>query len=135
MTARTSSRSASTGRKLAELAVAAPQVVAHRLARMALAGPVLSVRDRQEFTEMIQEKPLAFAQGWMSAWWELLRVQQQVTLSMARAFWTLQTPWVQAQSSSRAVSSGLSRVGHKLVSPVHGKAVANARRLARTRLR
>lgn len=134
MTARRSSSSAAS-RKLTEMAFAAPQVVAHRLTRMAMAGPVLSPRDRQEFTEMIQEKPMAFARGWTSAWWELLRVQQQMAWSMTRAFWTMQHPLLQAQSSTRAMSAGLSRVGDKLITPVHDKAVANARRLARTQLR
>jgi hypothetical protein len=135
MTARRSPRTASASRKLTEMAIAAPQVVAHRLTRMAMAGPVLSSRDRKEFTEMVQEKPMAFARGWTSAWWEMLRVQQQMAWSMTRAFWTLQSPLLQAQSSSRAMTAGLSRVGDKFISPVHGKAVANARRLARTRLR
>jgi hypothetical protein len=35
--------------KAAELAFAVPQVVAHRVTRMALAGPSLSDRDRKEF--------------------------------------------------------------------------------------
>ena len=49
--------------QLAELAWAAPQVVAHRLGRMAQAGPILSDRDRREFTGMVVEKQLAFAQA------------------------------------------------------------------------
>jgi len=52
------SRSAPALIKLAELGVAAPQVVSHRLTRMALAGPALNARDRKEFTGMVVEKQL-----------------------------------------------------------------------------
>ena len=42
--------------KVLDLGIAAPQVVAHRLARMALAGPVPSARDQKEFAGMVLEK-------------------------------------------------------------------------------
>jgi len=45
-----------TALKLAGLGFAAPQVIAHRLTRMALAGPTMSARDRKEFTGMVVEK-------------------------------------------------------------------------------
>jgi hypothetical protein len=51
-------------RKAAELGVAAPLVIAHRLTRMALAGHTPSVRDRREFTLMSTEKtPLSTSRG------------------------------------------------------------------------
>ena len=43
----------------AQLAVAVPQVVAHRVTRMAIAGPKLSQRDRKEFALMVAEKESA----------------------------------------------------------------------------
>ena len=46
--ARRSRKAERLGRQAAELAVAAPQVIAHRLARLALAGPAPSARDRVE---------------------------------------------------------------------------------------
>ena len=48
--------------KAAELAFAAPQVVAHRVTRMAIAGPSLSERDRKEFQRMGAEKTAAFSE-------------------------------------------------------------------------
>ena len=51
-------------RQAAELAVAVPQVIAHRLTRLALAGPAPSARDRQEFRRMGAEKAAAFAESW-----------------------------------------------------------------------
>lgn len=54
---------ATTAIKLAELSLASPQVIAHRVTRMALAGASPSKRDRTEFTGMVVEKQLAFAQA------------------------------------------------------------------------
>ena len=45
--------------QLVDLGIAAPQVVAHRLARMAAAGTTPSARDRREFTGMVLEKQTA----------------------------------------------------------------------------
>jgi hypothetical protein len=50
--------------KAAELAFAVPQVVAHRVTRMALASPKLSPRDRKEFERMVAEKNTAFGESW-----------------------------------------------------------------------
>ena len=55
----------SSAAKVVDISLAAPQVVAHRVARMVQSGPVLSERDRKEFTGMVQEKQLAFSQSWM----------------------------------------------------------------------
>ena len=46
--------------KAAELAFAVPQVVAHRVTRMAIAGPSVSERDRMGFQRMGAEKITAF---------------------------------------------------------------------------
>jgi hypothetical protein len=113
--------------KLAELGVAAPQVVAHRLTRMALAGPALNARDRKEFTGMIVEKQVAFAKAWMDMFTEGVRMQQHLALSMV----TLATP---RQRSARAKTAA-SRIASAGIAPIHRKAVANAKRLARTKLR
>ncbi len=49
--------------KAADLAVAVPLVVAHRVTRMALSGPKLSLRDRKEFDRMVAEKNDAFGES------------------------------------------------------------------------
>ena len=59
----TRKKSTSAAAKLAEISIASPQVIAHRVTRMAMSGPVLSERDRKEFTNMVQEKQVAFAQS------------------------------------------------------------------------
>jgi len=128
MPRRTRTLSPAVSVKLGELALAAPQVVAHRLARLALAGPHPSARDRAEFARMVREKQLAFAQSWLAMWAEGLRVQQGLWLAWARA------PAPGRRAAARWVADGL-RIGARGLSPVHAKAVANARRLSRTRLR
>lgn len=113
--------------KLAELGVAAPQVVTHRLTRMALAGAAPGARDRQEFLGMVLEKQVAFTQAWMAMAVECLRWQQTIAMSMLTGA-TAHQHLAQARSAAaRAAAAGLA--------PVHRKAVSNAKRLARTKLR
>ncbi|MBZ8140733.1 hypothetical protein CLD22_12580 [Rubrivivax gelatinosus] len=117
----------------AELAFAVPQVVAHRLARMAFAGPSLSARDRREFSGMVSEKGTAFAGAWMGMGWQMLRVQQQMGLAMWRACWA---PWLGRDGGlARQWLAAAPSVMAAGLAPVHRKAVANAKRLGRTRLR
>lgn len=116
------SRSASNATKLVQLGLATPQVMAHRMARMSLAGPMLSARDRKEFTGMVVEKQVAFAQAWTGMMTALMWEQQHWLL----ACMTGQVPNL-CQASERVLSKGLA--------PVHRKAVSNAKRLSRTRLR
>jgi hypothetical protein len=118
---------AATAVKLVELGFAAPQVIAHRLTRMHLAGPVISARDRKEFTGMVMEKQAAAAQAWMGMFAEGVRLQQQFAISL----WTGATPRQHAARASKAAS----RMASAGLAPFHRKAVANAKRLARTKLR
>jgi hypothetical protein len=120
-------RAISTAVKLTELGLAAPQVIAHRLTRMALAGPTLSARDHKEFTGMVMEKQAAVAQAWMGMFAEGVRFQQQLALSLL-------TGAKPSQHAARAKSAA-SRIASTGLAPFHRKAVANAKRLARTKLR
>lgn len=108
-------------RQATELAIAVPQVMAHRLARLALAGPMPNARDRREFHGMAQEKVHAFWQSWFAMGWAMTQAWQQAWMAMLQG---ARVPLVDAQS---VLARGLA--------PVHRKATANARRLARTRLR
>ena len=120
-------RSTSAAAKLAEMSVAASQVIAHRVTRMALAGGKPNARDRKEFTGMVVEKQVAFAQSWMNMFAEGVRLQQQLALSM----WL---PSTSRQRSSQAKKAA-SRIAAAGLAPIHRKAVANAKRLGRTKLR
>lgn len=93
--------------KLAELGVAAPQVVAHRLTRMALAGATPSARDRNEFTGMVVEKQVAFAQAWMNMFAEGLRMQQQLELSMLALATSPQRSTRVKAAAFRAAAAGI----------------------------
>ena len=114
--------------KMAELAFAVPQVVAHRVTRMAIAGPILSKRDRKEFTLMCAEKKEAFSQSWSAMTMQAFRANQALTASIFRSF-----------SSAGAMNERLQGVALDVLGkglfPVHRKAVANAKRLGRTKLR
>jgi hypothetical protein len=108
-------------RQATELAVAVPQVVGHRLTRMALAGPWPNARDSREFYGMGQEKVHAFWQSWFAMGWAMLEAAQQSWLAM------LQGARVPMLDVHHVLSRGMA--------PVHRKATANARRLARVSLR
>ena len=108
-------------RQAGELAFAVPQVVAHRLARLALAGPLPNARDRREFHGMVQEKVHAFWQSWFAMGWAMVEAMQQSWIAGLRG---ARVPLVDTQA---VLARGLA--------PLHRKATANARRLARTRLR
>jgi hypothetical protein len=133
MSSRRSSSSRATQQAF-ELALAAPQVVAHRVIRMANAGTNPSVRDQREFWMMGFEKVLAFNQSWFAMFAEAGRIQQQMALSMFRSFWF---PWMTALptfgSTSARVQRAALEIATKGVAPIHRRAVANARRLGRVR--
>jgi|SRR6476661_9878751 len=119
----------------AELAVAVPQVMAHRMTRMAIAGPSPSPRDRREFTRMVAEKNTAFVASWQAMTAQAVVANQAFAATMLRSMWT--SPWraptpVAAMTQMQEAALG---VFDKGMAPVHRKAVANARRLAKTRLR
>lgn len=134
----TSSRrgSRSLATQTAELALAAPQVVAHRLTRMALAGHTPNARDRKEFQQMGAEKVAAFQESWMAMYLQAWRVQQQMMATAMQSFWM---PWSRMGGSStnaleqwQKATIGILGQG---MAPVHRRAVANAKRLNRTKLR
>jgi hypothetical protein len=119
-----------------ELAFAVPQVVAHRVTRMAVAGPTLSARDRKEFQRMGAEKTAAFGESWNAMTLQALHAHQALAASFFRAFWS---PSLKGRPSASAVAARLQSAAldvlGKGMAPVHRKAVANAKRLARTKLR
>lgn len=136
MSIRRKRKSVSLAVKMAELAFAAPQVVAHRVTRMAVAGPILSQRDRKEFQRMSAEKAEAFAESWNAMTMQVFNANQALAASFFRSF---RSPSLRGMPSAGAVTAQLQSVAldvlGKGLSPVHRKAVANAQRLGRTKLR
>ena len=128
-------RKASAASKAADIAVAAPQVIAHRVTRMALAGPLPDARDRKEFTGMVQEKQLAFAQSFMAWNTEILRWQMQWQMQMFGAM--VSGNWQSMANrmlSPQPLMAAAERATAKAMEPVRRKAVANAKRLSKTSL-
>jgi hypothetical protein len=113
--------SATLSRQATELAIAVPQVMAHRLTRMALAGASPNARDRREFHGMAQEKMHAFWQSWFAMGSATAQAMQQ--------------GWLAALQGARVPLVDTQLILSKGMAPVHRKATANAKRLARTRLR
>lgn len=120
-------------RQAAELSFAAPQVIAHRVSRMATAGVNPSKADRKEFTMMGAEKVAAFYESWQAMGWQMLQAQQQLwmkTFMNPMMWWQ---PWNNKALGNQMQSSMLDIMGKGLF-PVHNRAVGNARRLGgRTR--
>jgi hypothetical protein len=108
-------------RRMGEIAIAVPQVVAHRAARMAVASP--TAHDRRELGLMMSEKSAAF----LEAWTAMSLQGYRVSLAWTAAF--LRSPFVPL-TSAKVGAAGLSILNAGLV-PVHRRAVANATRLSR----
>ena len=129
--------STSLSAKTAELALAVPQVVAHRLLRMAHAGPHLSARDRKEFERMVAEKTSGFSESWNAMALQTLKSQRAFAAALTLAATPTRT--TRASPAAHALAAELHHAALAVIgkglAPVHRRAVANAKRLARTRLR
>lgn len=136
MASRSSNPQHAMAKKSSELATASSQVVAHRMTRMVMAGPLPSARDRTEFQLMVDEKHQAFAESWLAMAAQSLVAQQAIATTAWRS---LCYPWLGGGATPSAMASQMQQAGmgviNKGLAPVHRKAVANAKRLAKTPLR
>jgi len=133
-----------------EIAVAAPQVIAHRTARMMAAGGQPGMNDRREFTRMGQEKIEAFGESLIAMAAPMYKVNREIALLALRHWWKVwATPsliggaqpshiinaYIAFASSLLGGASGkrlqdsLSQAIGKGLAPVHRRATANAKRL------
>lgn len=115
-----------------ELALAVPQVMTHRLLRMAAAGDKPSLRDRREFDRMITEKAAAFGHSWADMAVKSLEVNQKLALSFMRS-WLTHSP-AGAHHAMQLQRAALNVLAAGMA-PVHKRATANARRLNRLKRR
>jgi len=122
-TLRRSRSSARLATQAFELSVAAPQVIALRLTRLAFVGLSPSARDRRELLRMCAEKVATFYESWNAMYLALLRANLNLALSPFQVWW----------SPMRSQRTRLAILGHGLA-PIRRRAVANARRLRRTRI-
>lgn len=115
-----------------ELGIAAPQVIAQRLARMASAGQRLSAHDRAEFHRMGAEKIAAVNEAWTAMLTQAFLENQKFALTCMQSLWF---PWMRAAPTVNSVSRQLNRAAAgilgKGMAPVRRRAVANAKRLRR----
>lgn len=133
-------KAARLGTQASEMMLAAPQVVAHRLGRMALAGAKPSARDQREFHRMGAEKLAAFGEAWQAMTVQMLKSNQQLAASMMRSWWpaaavrggSKATPLAQAAADWQHAALDILGQG---IRPVHRRAVANAKRLGRGKSR
>lgn len=123
-------------RQSTALALAAPQVVALRVARMAAHGMTPGERDRRELARMGAEKLVAFTASWQAMAFETMRVQQSLWLAFVRSLAQPLPfgPAAVSAAATRAQAAGLAVLSAG-VAPVQRRAVANARRLGGTRRR
>ena len=140
---RSNSSAQSLAAKSLELSWAAPQVVAQRVSRMMTAGPSPSARDQQEFYLMGNEKVVAFYESWMGMWTQACTSYWQAAASMV-ATPELLTPTASNPFAAFGVGKATKRIVKQQVhavtdvlnagiTPVHAKAVSNAKRLSRPR--
>lgn len=126
------------GAQATELMLAAPQVVAHRLGRMAVAGHKPSAKDQREFHRMGAEKLAAFGEAWQAMALQMLKSNQKIAASMMRSAWPARAargggpvaPLTQAAAAWQQATLDVLGQG---IRPVHRRAVANAKRLGRKR--
>ena len=123
--------------KAAELALAVPQVVAHRLARLATAGASPTLRDRKEFARMVAEKHDAFGESWAAMAQQAWRSQHSFAAALTRTALTPATlrrgPAAHAFALQLHMQQAALAMFGKGLAPVHRRAVANAKRLGRIR--
>ena len=121
-------------RDVAELAVAAPTVVAHRLARIAAA-------DHPEMHRMGAEKVAAFWESWAAMGWQVVALQQRSWIAFQAACWrNAWFPWAAWRpetepwtGTAEVWQRNLLQIAQHGLAPVHRRALANARRLGQPR--
>jgi hypothetical protein len=136
MTARRRRKSKSLAAQSLELGMVAPQVIAHRVARMASAGTSPSARDRAEFHRMGIEKIAAANEAWAAMAAQSVLENQKLALTFMQSLWF---PWTRPPptvgSVSRQMNKATAAILGKGIAPIRRRAVANAKRLGRIKRR
>lgn len=126
---RTSRNLMRVGTQTAQLALAVPQVVGHRVTRMMNAGTVPDARDLRELSLMGSEKAAAFAESWFAMCIEIMRANERLAFTLAASWWNAWFSPAGFGRHPRQLQSVASGVIAKGIAPVHRAAMANARRL------
>ena len=134
MTSRRRGHAATLAAQAIEMGVAAPQVIAERMLRIATAGGQPSARDAYEFWLMGAEKFAAGCEAWNAMVIEFHRAQWAYLFSLGPGAWLGgQGHRAASRKAMRHVEATTLAVLARGVAPVHRRVVANARRLSRKR--
>jgi hypothetical protein len=127
-------RSTTLASQALELGIAVPQVIAHRMARMALASASPSARDRAEFELMGAEKIAAASEAWTAMAAQAVVENQKLALRLMQSLWL---PGIHPGMTPHAISTQMSQAAigilGKGMAPIRRRAVANAKRLGNLR--
>ena len=126
--------------KMAELAVATPQVMAMRMAPMLACGPFPPAATQAEVARMGFEKVQAFAES-MIAMNAQLYVSNQKWASLAMKQWwnvwltpwSLPNWWASFTPFRKHAESAATQLIAAGIAPVHSRAMGNVRRLSRVK--
>ncbi len=110
--------------------MAAPQVVAQRLTRMAFSGINPSVDDHEELMLMGSEKMQAFQESWMAMWTQAWQSQMSLVESVAISSLDMMSGRDHPVSVFMQMPNQAAEVLSAGLAPLHGKAMDNARRLS-----
>ncbi|HRA77223.1 MAG TPA: hypothetical protein PK956_00315 [Burkholderiaceae bacterium] len=120
----------------ADLSMAVPTVVAHRVARMSQSWPAPTAGDRRELHLMGAEKVAAFWESWNAMIVEGAHANQRLWLAWMRSSWM---PWTGSPFTPGAASARVQRATLGILAsglaPVRRRAVGNAKRLGRAKPR
>lgn len=139
--------------KTGEMLVASAEVIRHRSARIAAAGPMPNARDRREFTLMGQEKIDATAASAFAAGMRLMALNQQIgtmvlkqliggagsafalamqpalVLSGQRQAALLRAAMLNSGTLAAKLGNSAAQVAQHALHPIHAAATGNAKRL------
>lgn len=127
MSRRTSAKARGLATQTQQLALAVPQVMSHRLSRLALAGAAPSAADRKEFQRMSAEKVAAVSESLNAMALQTMLAQQHAAMSLALACWS-PSPRSAQRLADHLTDATLGVIGAG-VTPFHRRATANAKRL------
>ena len=135
---RRTTRAAAPLTKIAELSIAAPQVIALRSLMLLSSGS--TARSNAETVRMVAEKGRAWQESMLSMAVQAQRAQQAYAATAMRQWWSLwAAPWRALGTPLAApglpTPAQMQRAGLRLLdsglAPVHRRATANAKRLSR----
>jgi hypothetical protein len=141
--------------KTGEMAIAATQVIGHRMGRPAFPGVAPSARDLREFALMAREKGAVGLESALAVGEPLLRLNQEVAalafkqiMSASVALMSIAASRTSAESVSRQsklvqdtmtgsviaaakLSGSTAQIARRALTPVHRRVSGNARRLGK----